>query len=84
MAILSDEECLKKLRKLWKEAFHLHTDPEDSVLLNWAHHPEHWAEHAIRSWGKSYYMAEAVVRHCRSLRTRAARAVTAKALAEGA
>jgi len=80
MATPTDAECLKRLRALWKEAFHVHDDPEDAVVLRWAHHPESWAEHAIRSHGKSWHMAEAVVRHCRSLRTRAARAVAAKAL----
>jgi hypothetical protein len=79
MATLTEDDCLKRLRNLWKEAFHVHDEPEDSVVLNWAFHPESWAEHAVRNHGKSWHMAEAVVRHCRSLRTRAARAVTAKA-----
>lgn len=82
MAILSDNECLRRLRKLWADAYRVyHNEVEDAVVLKWAHRPEHWAEHAIRSWGWSYLAAEAVVRNCRSFRTRAARAVAAKAMA---
>jgi hypothetical protein len=80
MARLTDAECLKRLRSLWKEALHCHDDPEDAAVLRWANNPENWAENVIRHSGKSFHMAETVVRHCRSLRARAARAVAAKAL----
>lgn len=79
MAVIPDDEILRRLRKLYKDAFHVHHEPSDAEVLRWADAPELWAEHEIRHLGKSFHMAEAVVRNCRSLRGRARRAAEAAA-----
>lgn len=81
MAVLSDDEILRRLRKLYKDAFHIHHEPSDADVLRWADTPELWAEQEIRHRGKSFFMAEAVVRNCRIWRVRARRAFEAAAAA---
>lgn len=81
MAVLSDDEILRRLRKLYKDAHKLPYEPSDIEVLRWADHPELWAEQEIRHRGKSFFMTEAVVRNCRIMRSRAHRAVEAAAAA---
>jgi hypothetical protein len=77
MAVIPDDEILRRLRKLYTDAFHISTEPADADVLRWAESPELWAEHEIRHRGKSFHVAEAVVRNCRIMRSRARRAVEA-------
>lgn len=74
MAVIPDDEILRRLRKLYQDAFHIHHEPSDADVLRWADSPELWAEHEIRHRGKSFLVAEAVVRNCRIMRKRARRA----------
>lgn len=77
MAVIPDDEILRRLRKLYQDAFHIHHEPADADVLRWADHPELWAEHEIRHRGKSFHVCEAVVRNCRIMRSRARRAAAA-------
>lgn len=79
MAVIPDDEILRRLRKLYQDAFRIHFEPADADVLRWADAPELWAEHEIRHRGKSFHMAEAVVRNCRIMRGRARRAAEALA-----
>jgi hypothetical protein len=75
MPVRSPEQCLGRLRVLYRDA-HKCDPASDALVLDWANHPEAWAEQQIRHRGWSYFAAEAVVRNCRALRRRAALAVT--------
>jgi hypothetical protein len=79
MAPIPDDEILLRLRQLYKDAFHIHTEPSDADVLRWADAPELWAEHQIRFRGWSWYACEGTVRHCRQYRARARRAYEAAA-----
>lgn len=78
MSVRSPEQCLGRLRVLYRDA-HKCPPASDALVMSWATHPEAWAEQQIRHRGWSYFAAEAVVRSCRVLRTRAALAVKPEA-----
>jgi hypothetical protein len=80
MPVRSPEQCLGRLRVLYRDA-HKCDPASDALVLDWANHPEAWAEAQIRHRGWSYFAAEAVVRNCRALRRRAALAITTEASA---
>lgn len=70
MASLTPQECLQRLRGLYRDAFK--TEPvNDQIVIDWARAPELWATHQVAFRGWSYLAAEAVVRQCRILRKRA-------------
>lgn len=71
MAVLTPEQCLGRLRVLYRDAFKIDTFDNNSVIA-WAEHPELWAEQQIRHRGWSYWAVEAIVRQCRAYRKRAA------------
>lgn len=73
MPALSPEQCLSKLRTLYRDAFKC-TPADDQAVLDWAASPESWATWQIRQFGWSFLATEAVVRQCRILHSRAARA----------
>lgn len=77
MSQLTNEQCLARLRQIYRDAFKLPQDKhvDSSVIILWAEKPELWAEHQIRHRNWSWYAAEAVVRSARVLRKRAALAV---------
>jgi hypothetical protein len=73
MTALSPKDCLSKLRTLYRDAFKC--DPaDDQAVLDWAKAPDSWATWQVRQFGWSYLATEAVVRQCRILYSRAARA----------
>ena len=82
MAVIPDAEILRRLRKLYQDAFRIRNQPSDADVLRWADSPELWAEHEIRHRGKSFHVAEAVVRNCRVMRGRARRAADVAAAAD--
>lgn len=70
MPPLTPEQCLAKLRALFRDANH--ADPRDDAhVIRWADAPELWATQQIAHRGWSYLAAECVVRSCRILRNRA-------------
>lgn len=69
------QQCFRDLRALHSSAFKTHLYADPSVVLEWANHPELWAEYQIRYRGWSFHAAESVVRQCRILRKRAALAI---------
>lgn len=78
MAALTPEQALQRLRTLYRDA-HKCEPSTDQAAIDWARHPEHWATLQIQHRGWSFHAAEAVVRQCRILVRRAARAVEAQA-----
>jgi hypothetical protein len=71
MATLTPQQCLQRLRQLYRDA--MSTAPvDDAAVLSWAKQPELWATQQIQHRGWSYPAAEAVVRACRIYRKRAA------------
>lgn len=70
MATLTPEQCIQRLRTLYRDAFKCQPTC-DADVINWALHPEHWATQQIAHRGWSFHAAEAVVRQCRILRKRA-------------
>lgn len=73
MPSLTPQQCLSKLRTMYRDAYKC--DPtNDQVVLDWAAKPDAWATWQIRQFGWSYLATEAVVRQCRILHPRAARA----------
>lgn len=81
---ISHKESLLHLRRLYKDAFHIHHEPADADVLRWADDPELWAEHKIRHSNWSWSACEATLRHCRTYRRRARLAYeAAAALADG-
>ena len=75
---LTPQECLSRLRVLYRDAHHCNP-PSDDLTLAWARTADSWATYAIRHYGWSYIAAEAVVRHCRILIKRATLAVAGAA-----
>jgi hypothetical protein len=73
MTALSPKDCLGKLRTLYRDAFKCDA-ANDQAVLDWAKAPETWATWQVRQFGWSYLATEAVVRQCRILHPRAARA----------
>jgi hypothetical protein len=73
MSPLSPEQCLSKLRALYRDAFKCDAADDQAVLI-WAKAPESWATWQVRQFGWSYLATEAVVRQCRILHSRASRA----------
>lgn len=74
MAFKSNYDCLQQLRTLYRDA--MKCDPvDDESVIAWAEKPEVWATMQIAHRGWSFHAAEAVVRQCRILRNRAARAI---------
>lgn len=73
MASLSPDQCLTRVRTLYRDAFKVAPE-SDEAAVRWAHKPELWATHQIAHHGWSYYAAESVVRQCRILVRRAATA----------
>jgi hypothetical protein len=67
---LSPEQCLGRLRVLYRDA-HKCEPASDQLVISWAANPLLWAEYQIRHYGWSFLATEAVVRHCRSLVKRA-------------
>lgn len=74
MATLSPQQCLQRLRQIYRDAMKV-TPETDQAVIDWAKQPELWATHQIQHRGWSYPAAEAVVRACRIYRKRAAMAV---------
>lgn len=70
MPALGPPAALARLRTLYRDA-HRCQPADNTALLRWARHPEHWAESQIRYSNWSYFAAEAVVRQCRILLKRA-------------
>ena len=73
MAPLTPQQALAKLRTLYRDAYK-HDPANDQVMLDWAAKPDSWATCQVRHFGWSFLAAEAVVRQCRILLPRAARA----------
>jgi hypothetical protein len=65
---LSPEQCLGRLRVLYRDA-------SDALVVAWARTADTWATYAIRHYDWSFLVAEAVVRQCRSYVKRASLAV---------
>lgn len=78
MAALTPQECLAKLRILFRDA-HKANPLDDHQVLDWADHPDLWATHQIAHRGWHYLATESVVRQCRVLRKRARMALEGKA-----
>lgn len=76
MAPLTPNDCLARLRVLFRDAQRCEPH-DDHQVLSWADNPDLWATHQIAHRGWSFMAAEAVVRQCRSLRKRARQAVEA-------
>lgn len=74
MAALTPQQCLLKLRTIYRDAFKCAAGNDD-IVIAWAAHPENWATWQVRHHGWSFLSTEAVVRQCRILHPRAARAV---------
>lgn len=74
MGFRSNLDCLQRLRALYRDA-HKCDPADDQAVLDWAIHPQAWATLQIAHRGWSFEAAEAVVRQCRILQRRAARAV---------
>lgn len=70
MAALTPREALLRLRSLYRDAMKA-SPANDQAVLDWAEHPEIWAQQQIAHRGWSYLAAEAVVRQCRILLKRA-------------
>lgn len=70
MPALSPQQCLIKLRTMYRDA-HKHAPDNDDAVLAWGKAPESWATWQIRQFGWSYLATEAVVRQCRILVKRA-------------
>jgi hypothetical protein len=73
MSPLTPQQCLHKLRAMYRNAFKREAT-DDQAVLDWAANPESWATWQVRQFGWSYLATEAVVRQCRILHRRAARA----------
>jgi hypothetical protein len=73
MSSLTPQQALSKLRALYRDAFKCDA-ANDQAVLDWAAAPDSWATWQIRQFGWSYLATEAVVRQCRILCPRAARA----------
>jgi hypothetical protein len=81
MATIPHEEILLRLRKIYKDAFHItDSNPADADVLRWADAPELWAEDQIRFRGWSWSACESTIRHCRTYRKRARFAYEAAAI----
>lgn len=78
MATLSPQQCLQRLRQLYRDAMKV-APINDQAVLDWAKQPELWATHQVQHRGWSYAAAEAVVRACRIYRKRAAMAAALEA-----
>lgn len=74
MAPLTPEQCLAKLKIIYRDAMKA-APISDQTVIEWAKQPELWATQQIQYRGWSFPAAEAVVRQCRVLRKRAALAV---------
>lgn len=79
MASLSPDQCLKRLRQIYRDAMKCAPSCDQDVLT-WAQAPELWATQQIQHRGWSYAAAEAVVRACRIYRKRATIAAQEAAL----
>ncbi len=75
MATLSPQQCLQRLRQLYRDAIKV-TPANDQAVIDWAKQPELWATHQVKFRGWSYAAAEAVVRACRIYCKRAAMAAS--------
>jgi hypothetical protein len=73
MAALTPEQALQRLRTLYRDAYKC-SPADDAAVISWARSPELWATHQVAHRGWSFQAAEAVVRQCRILVRRAARA----------
>lgn len=78
MAAITPPQALQRLRNLYREAYKC-APANDEAVIQWARHPELWATHQIAHRGWSFPAAEAVVRQCRILVRRAARAMEGQA-----
>lgn len=74
MPPLTPQQCLLRLRALYRDAFK-RDGATDQEVLAWGKSPDSWATWQIRQFGWSYLATEAVVRQCRILYSRAARAL---------
>lgn len=74
MAPLTPEQCLQRLRVIYRDAFKCQPENDEAVMC-WAESPYLWATHQIRFRNWSFMATEAVVRQCRIYRKRARQAV---------
>jgi len=74
MATLTPQQCLQRLRCLYRDAMRC-SPASDEAVLRWAKQPEHWATQQIQHRNWTYTAAEGVVRACRIFRKRAALAL---------
>jgi hypothetical protein len=79
MAPLSPDQCLKRLRQLYRDAMKC-TPDSDQAAIDWAYQVETWATQQIAHRGWSFQAAEAVVRSTRIIRKRATIAAQEAAL----